>query len=131
MIDHETYWCETIKYKDKQANTIKTQQSKRVCVDTQGLLQKLLMNADMNVLVLQSKIFNKNEYGIKSKCATTSNSQAKYMLERIHRVIENLVCKFELQNNYPDQDDPWSGIIAAMPLEVRSMYQTKLKATPI
>ena len=24
MIDHETYWFDTIKYKDKQADTIKT-----------------------------------------------------------------------------------------------------------
>ena len=51
------------------------------------------------------------------------------MPERIHRVIENLVQTFNLENNDLDKDDPWSGILAATVFFVQSTYQTKFLAT--
>ena len=42
----------------------------------------------------------------------------------------NLVWEFDLQNNYLDKDEPWSGTIAAMDFSVRITYHTTLQATP-
>ena len=70
------------------------------------------------------------EYGIKARCATTENTQDSSILEIIHQVIANLVRTFELQNNYLDEDDPWSGILAATDFAVRSTYHTTLQAMP-
>ena len=48
------------------------------------------------------------------------------MLERYHQVIANPVCTFDLQNNYLDEDDPWSGILAATDFAVQNIYHTTL-----
>ena len=37
---------------------------------------------------------------------------------------------YDLQNNYLDEDDPWSGILAATAFVVQSIYHTTLQATP-
>ena len=37
---------------------------------------------------------------------------------------------FDSQNNYLDEDDPWSGILADTDFEVQSTYHNMLKATP-
>ena len=62
-----------------------------------------------------------NKYGITAKCATTKITQANSILERIHQVIANLIHKFDLKNNYLDEDDPWSGILVATAFAARSM----------
>ena len=69
------------------------------------------------------------EYGIKAKCATTENPQVNYILEIIHEVVANLVRTFDLQNNYLDEDDPWSGILAATAFTVQIIYHPTLQAT--
>ena len=43
----------------------------------------------------------------------------------------NLGSTFNLQNNYLDEDDPWSSILAATNFVVCSTYHTKLQATPV
>ena len=48
----------------------------------------------------------KTEYGIKAKCETTGNPQENSILERIHRVIANLIRTFDLNNTYLDEDEP-------------------------
>ena len=37
---------------------------------------------------------------------------------------------FDLQNNYLDENDPWSVILAATNFAVRSTYHTTLQSTP-
>ena len=46
------------------------------------------------------------------------------ILEIIHQIIANLVHKFDLQNNYLDEDDPWSEILTAMAFAVLSQFRT-------
>ena len=70
------------------------------------------------------------EYGIKAKCETTENPQSNSILERINQFIANLVHTFDLRNNHLDEDDPWSGILAATSFMVQSMYNTTFQATP-
>ena len=59
------------------------------------------------------KYWIKNKYRIKAKCDTTENPQAKSILERINQGIANLVQEFDFQNNYLDDDEPWSDILSA------------------
>ena len=83
--------------------------------------------------ILWSRLQNdliKNEYKIISKCATTSNPQASWTLERIHQVLANLVHMFDLKNNYLDEDDLWAGILAATTFFILSTYHTMLRAMP-
>ena len=48
------------------------------------------------------------------------------ILEIINQVIANLVSMFDLQNNDLDEDDPWSGILAATDFAVQNIYHTTL-----
>ena len=42
----------------------------------------------------------------------------------------NLVRTYDLQNNYLDEDNPWSDILSATDFLVQSTYHTMLQATP-
>ena len=42
----------------------------------------------------------------------------------------NLVCTYDLQNNYLDEDNPWSEILAATDFAVQITYHTTLQAAP-
>ena len=72
----------------------------------------------------------KNDYGIKHKGITTRNPQANAIIECIHQMIGNAIRTFQVQDAYLDEDDPWSGILAATMFAVRAMYHTTLQATP-
>ena len=72
----------------------------------------------------------KTDNWIKVKWATTANPQVNSIQEIIHQVIVNLVCAYDLQNNYLDKDDPRSEILAAMDFVVQSTYHTTLQAMP-
>jgi hypothetical protein len=61
----------------------------------------------------------KNDYGIKRKPITVRNAQANAIVERIHRVIGNIIHTFELQDNYLDEDDPWKGILSLVQLPLQ------------
>ena len=74
----------------------------------------------------------KNDYGIKVKPITTRNPQANAIVERVHQRIGSMIRTFELYDNDGiDDDDPWSGILAAIMAAVRSTYSTTTQATPM
>ena len=70
------------------------------------------------------------DYGVKGKPITVRNPQANAIVERIHQVIGNIIRTFELESNYLNEEDPWTGILAATLFAVRSTYHTTLKKTP-
>ena len=43
--------------------------------------------------------------------------------------MSNPVPKFDLQNNYIYEEEPWAGILAGANFEVQSTYHAMLKAT--
>jgi hypothetical protein len=78
------------------------------------------------------EIKTKVDYGIKSKIITTRNPQANAIVERMHQTIGNMIRTFELYDNGgTDDDDPRSGILAAVMAEVQSTYSTTTQATPM
>jgi hypothetical protein len=61
---------------------------------------------------------------------TVRNPQANEIVERVHKVIGNIIRTFELENNYLDDKDPWKGILSATAFAVRSTFHTTLQNTP-
>jgi hypothetical protein len=55
----------------------------------------------------------KHDYGITVKALTTRNPQANAILERIHATIGNIIRTHQVLETELDEDDPWSGILAA------------------
>ena len=55
----------------------------------------------------------KTEYGINVKPSTSGNPMSNAILERIHQVLGNLVRNFNIQQTYVDENDPWTGVLAA------------------
>ena len=47
------------------------------------------------------------------------------VLERIHQVLGNLVRNFNIDQTYVDEDDPWSGILAAAAFEIHQTTNSK------
>jgi len=71
-----------------------------------------------------------SDYGVTKKPATTRNPQANSILERIHQTIGNMVRTHQVGSADVDENDPWSGILAAMMFAVRATYHTTTQATP-
>ena len=61
---------------------------------------KLLGRAFKNYLV-------KKQYRNKPKCASAENTKEKFILERIQKVIANLVYRDKSKNNCLGKDEPW------------------------
>ena len=70
-----------------------------------------------------------NDYGIDIKRITTKNPQVNSIIERAHQILGNVLYTFQLQQTILDEDDPWSGILAATMFVMRSIHTT-LKSTP-
>lgn len=129
MIDPATGWFEIIRYPDKRAITIAN-------IVEQTWLSRYpwptLITYDRGSEFIGHEFRDMivNDYGIKCKPITVRNPQANAIVERVHQVIGNMIRTFELENNYLDDNDPWSGILAATAFAVRSTYHTTLQATP-
>jgi hypothetical protein len=73
----------------------------------------------------------KHDYGITVKAITTRNPQANAILERIHATIGNIIRTHQVLETELDEDDPWSGILAAAMYATRATIHTTLEATPM
>ena len=72
----------------------------------------------------------RDDYGIKRKPITTRNPQGNSILERIHQTIGNIIRTFHVQETVLDNEDPWSGILAATMFATRATVHTTLNNTP-
>jgi transposase InsO family protein len=70
------------------------------------------------------------DYGITRRPITTRNPQANSIIERIHQTIGNMIRSFQVGKMEVDEDDPWSGILAAVMFATRATYHTTIQATP-
>ena len=52
------------------------------------------------------------------------------VLERIHQVLRNLVRNFNISKKYVDEDDPWTGILAAASFVIFSTTNSKNVYSP-
>ena len=55
------------------------------------------------------------DYGIKYKPTSVRNPQANAIVERVHQTIGNMIRTFQVYDNDElDDEDPWTGILAAI-----------------
>ena len=65
-----------------------------------------------------------NDYGLKRKPITTRNPKSNAIIKRIHKTIGNIIRTFDVSTIV--NNDPWSGILAAIRFAVRATYHTTL-----
>jgi len=130
MIDPATGWFEVQEYKDKRAATIANivEQTWYARYPWPTIITYDRGNEFIGHEF--EKKFVTEEYGTTVKGATVRNPQANSILERVHQVVANLVRTYDLEEYDMDDEDPWSGILAAAAFAVRSTYHTTLQATP-
>jgi hypothetical protein len=65
---------------------------------------------------------------------TTSRPQANEINERVHKVVNDIVRSFELENNHENrkeqEDNPFDYFLQSTAWATRSTYHTTLQATP-
>jgi hypothetical protein len=111
MIDSATRWFEIQQYNDKQsitvANRIEQEWFSRYPWPTQ-----VTFNRGSEFIGQDFQKMIKEYYGVKAKPSTVRNPQANAIVEWVHQAIGNIICTFELKNNYLDDNDPWKGILS-------------------
>ena len=70
-----------------------------------------------------------NDYDLKRKPITTRNPHSDAIIEWIHKIIVNIIRKFDVTNIV--NNNPRSGILAATMFFVRATYHTSLQASPM
>ena len=65
------------------------------------------------------------------KPSTSLNPISNVVLERIHRIIGNLLRNFNISHTYVDKDDPWLGILAAAEFSIISTTNRQKVYSPV
>jgi hypothetical protein len=71
-----------------------------------------------------------NNYGIKAKPTTSHNPQANAIIERVHKVINNMLRSFDLEQEHLEEGNPFEYFLQSTTWAIRSTYHTTLQATP-
>jgi protein associated with RNAse G/E len=71
-----------------------------------------------------------NDYGIKRKPTAMRNPQANSIIEQVHQTIGNMIRSFQIGQIEINEEDPWSGVLAATMFATRATYHTTNQATP-
>ena len=69
-------------------------------------------------------------YGIKAKPTTVHNPQANAIIERVHKVVNNMLRSFDLEQDNLEEDNPFEYFLQSTAWAIRSTYHTTLQATP-
>ena len=129
MIDPTTGWFEIHQYDDKRAITVAN------IVEEQWLSRypwptQVTHDRGSEFIGDDFQRMLRDDYGIRAKPITVRNPQANAIVERVHQTIGNIIHTFELENNYLDEEDPWTGILSATAFAIRTTYHTTLKKSP-
>ncbi|MGH3056092.1 MAG: integrase, partial [Gaiellaceae bacterium] len=128
MIDPATSWMEIHEIPDKQSITTSEIFDREWLCRYPRPKQVIYDNgSEFKGTEFQELLFS---YGIKGQPTTVRNPQANAILERVHQVLANMLRTFELEKQEFDQNNPWSGFLAATAWALRSTYHTTLAATP-
>jgi hypothetical protein len=76
----------------------------------------------------------RDNYGIKAKSTTSHNPQANSIIERVHKVVNDMLRSFDLENNHENldeqEDNPFDYFLQSAAWAIRSTYHTTLQTTP-
>ena len=65
-------------------------------------------------------------YGIKAKPTTSHNPQANAIIERVHKVVSNMLRSFDLEQENLEEDNPFEYFLQSTAWAIRSTYHTTL-----
>ena len=129
MIDPATSWFEMKQITNKQAVTV-AEAVEQTWLTRYPWPKKITYDKGSEFMAEFATMIV-DEYGIKKKGISPRNPQANSILERIHQVIGNMIKTFQIYDREDlKEQDPWSGILAAIMFGVRATYHTTLEATP-
>ena len=113
MIYPVTGWFELTQFNDKKSMTI-ANLVKTMWLDLYPWPVKITYDRGREFLSHEFKIcLIEQYYRLETKPAYSGNPQENTTIERIHQVIGNHICSYNLQETYVDDSDPWMGIISA------------------
>ena len=129
MIDPATGWFEMTEIENKSALYV-AEKLQQVWLTRYPRPSSLVYDRGSEFLAEFAEMIEE-DYGIKRYPITKRNPQANAMIERIHQTVGNLIRTFEVNETEVDEDDPWSGILAAVMFATRATFHTTLRATPM
>ena len=109
LIDPVTGWIEIAQYLGKRAISIAN------LVETM-LLSRYPIPTEITYYQVTEFIgheFRRRKKRISAKPSTSGNTMSNMILGQIQQVLGNLVRIFNISQTYVDEDDPWTGILAA------------------
>jgi Integrase zinc binding domain len=71
-----------------------------------------------------------NIYGIIAKPTTSHNPQANSIIERVHKVVNEMLRSFDLEKESLEEDYTFDYFLQSTAWAIRSTYHTTLQATP-
>jgi hypothetical protein len=75
-----------------------------------------------------------DNYGIKAKPTTSHNPQAIAIIERIHKVVNDMLRSLTLENNHENleeqEDNPFDYFLPSTAWAIRSTYHKTMRVTP-
>ena len=127
MIHPVTVWFEMAQIPNKMAAEI-VDITKKTWFTRQPLPQRIVFDRDTEFMAEFTKMCQ-SDYGLKRKPITTRNPQLNAIIKRIYQTIVNIIRTFDVFNIV--NNDPWSGILAAIMFAVRATYYTTLQESPM
>jgi hypothetical protein len=85
-------------------------------------------------MALNLKVFFKemcDNLGTKCRPTTSCNPQVNSIVERIHKVMGNMLITFELEERELDPDDPWKALLQGCACGIMSTFHTTLQASQV
>jgi hypothetical protein len=128
MIDPATGWFEMVQIPNKRADNIAN------IVEVTWLTRypwpsQIVFDKGSEFMTEFTEMVKK-DYQIKIKGIPTRNPQANAIIERVHQTLGTVIRTFQVHDAHLDEDDPWSGILAAAMFAIRATVHTTLQATP-
>jgi transposase InsO family protein len=69
-------------------------------------------------------------YGIKAKLTTSQYPQTNAIIERVHKVVNNMLRSFDLEQENLEEDNLFEYFLQSTAWDVRRTNHTTLQATP-
>ena len=129
MIDPVTGWFEIKDIKTKRADII-ANVIEKTWLSRYPRPEKVICDRGKEFMAEFKKMI-KEDYGIVQKLITTRNPQANAILERVHQTIGNMFRTQQINKIDLDEEEPWSGILAAIAFSVRATLHTTLQHSPM
>ena len=129
MIDPATGWFEMAELTDKEAITV-AEKVQQTWLTRYPKPTQITYDKGTEFMAAFAEMIE-DDYGITKRPITKRNPQANAIIERIHQTIGNLIRTFQVQEQEVPENDPWSGILAAVMFATRATFHTTLQATPM